>query len=274
MNLGQPIERPREHPLAHPVAQPPAEALEHPLEHQLEHPLEAESRTRARVLTAVSERGPVTASALGSLLALTPAAVRRHLDALAESGAIVQRDGPPGDRGRGRPARHWVLAPAGHDALADDYARLATQALSYLREAVGPGAVASFARSRVADLESRYAAALAPAGPDPAARAQALAEALARDGYAASARPVGDGSRTGVQVCQGHCPVQHVAEEFPQLCQAETDAFSRLLGVHVQRLSTLAGGQHVCTTFVPTFLPAAGAIPAAPVKGESACPTP
>jgi hypothetical protein len=46
--------------------------------------------------------------------------------------------------------------------------------------------------------------------------------------------------------------VQHVATEFPAFCEAETDAFSRLLGVHVQRLATLAGGHHVCTTFVPT----------------------
>ena len=39
---------------------------------------------------------------------------------------------------------------------------------------------------------------------------------------------------------------------FPELCEAETEAFSRLLGVHVQRLATLAQGDHVCTTFVPT----------------------
>jgi hypothetical protein len=45
--------------------------------------------------------------------------------------------------------------------------------------------------------------------------------------------------------------VQHVAAEFPQFCEAETEAFSRLLGVHVQRLATLAHGDHVCTTFVP-----------------------
>ena len=45
--------------------------------------------------------------------------------------------------------------------------------------------------------------------------------------------------------------MQHVATRFPQLCEAETEVFSRLLGVHVQRLATLAGGAHVCTTHVP-----------------------
>jgi predicted ArsR family transcriptional regulator len=67
------------------------------------------------------------------------------------------------------------------------------------------------------------------------------------------ARPVGQGGPlAGVQLCQGHCPMQHVAAQFPQFCEAETEAFSRMLGVHVQRLATLAGGEHVCTTFIPT----------------------
>ena len=59
-------------------------------------------------------------------------------------------------------------------------------------------------------------------------------------------------SAAGEQLCQHHCPVAHVAEQFPQLCEAETAAFASLLGVHVQRLATLAGGAHVCTTFIPT----------------------
>jgi predicted ArsR family transcriptional regulator len=210
-------------------------------------------RTRARVLAVVSEHGPVTASAIGRRLGLTPAAVRRHLDALAEQGAISARESVAAGsaRGRGRPARHWVVAEAGHEALAADYDHLAAAALRYLRDAIGPEAVASFARSRVADLETRYAGQLASAGTDPMARAEALVDALRGDGFAATVRPVGDGGLAGIQVCQGHCPVQHVAQEFPQLCEAETDAFSRLLGVHVQRLSTLARGQHVCTTYVP-----------------------
>jgi predicted ArsR family transcriptional regulator len=55
----------------------------------------------------------------------------------------------------------------------------------------------------------------------------------------------------GAQVCQHHCPVQHVAEEFPQLCEAETQVFAELLGTHVQRLATIAHGDGVCTTFIP-----------------------
>ena len=75
-----------------------------------------------------------------------------------------------------------------------------------------------------------------------------LADALTGDGYVASIRP----SVAGEQLCQHHCPVQHVAAEFPQLCDAETAALGRLLDVHVQRLATIAHGDGVCTTFIPS----------------------
>ena len=212
-----------------------------------------EQRTRERVLAAVSEHGPVTAAEVGRLLHLTPAAVRRHLDALAEQGAVEEHEaGAKGARGRGRPARAYVLSNRGHRALRTDYEGLAGDALRFLAETGGPEAVAAFSRQRFAGLEARYASRLASAGEDPAARADVLVEAMTEDGFAASARPVGAGALSGVQLCQGHCPVGRVAEEFPALCDAETAAISRLLGVHVQRLATLSRGAHVCTTFIPT----------------------
>jgi len=96
-------------------------------------------------------------------------------------------------------------------------------------------------------------------------RVQALAEALSADGYAASAGPapaIGpiDGPvRGGAQLCQHHCPVAHVAAEFPQLCEAETEAFGRLLGTPVQRLATIAHGDGICTTHVTSVGKAAPA---------------
>ena len=85
-------------------------------------------------------------------------------------------------------------------------------------------------------------------------RPEALADALTQDGYAATVRDIGGGT-LAVQLCQGHCPIQNVAGDFPQLCDAETLAFGKLLDVHVQRLSTLAGGGHVCTTHIPVGMP-------------------
>ena len=214
-----------------------------------------DARTRDRVRRTISEHGPVTAAALASSLGLTPAAVRRHLDVLAVQGAIEEREPAAtgaAARGRGRPARAYILSEAGHAGMDSDYDDVATSALAFLAEHAGADAVGVFARERNAELEQRYAAQLANAGQDVTARAEALATALTADGFAASTRPVGAGTPlAGVQLCQGHCPVQHVAAQFPAFCDAETDAFSRLLGVHVQRLATLAHGEHVCTTFIP-----------------------
>jgi predicted ArsR family transcriptional regulator len=41
-----------------------------------------------------------------------------------------------------------------------------------------------------------------------------------------------------------------VAARFPQLCEAETEAFARMLDTPVQRLATIAHGDGVCTTHV------------------------
>ena len=58
-----------------------------------------------------------------------------------------------------------------------------------------------------------------------------------------------------MQLCQHHCPIAHVATEFPQLCEAETRAFAEVLGTHVQRLATIARGDAACTTHVPLEAP-------------------
>jgi predicted ArsR family transcriptional regulator len=213
-----------------------------------------ESRTRDRVLRVVSQEGPVSITVLVERLGLTETAVRRQVDALHADGLVEAREAT-GPRRRGRPARAWVLTERGHRALVSDYDHLAGDALRFLRSTLGESAVQQFAAHRVASLEERYAERLEQAGDDTTDRVDALVDALTADGFAASARPVGEagaGPLTGIQLCQGHCPVQHVATEFPELCEAETEAFSRLLGVHVQRLATLAHGDHVCTTFVPT----------------------
>lgn len=212
----------------------------------------------------------MTTTDLVHRLGLTETAVRRHIDNLESEGLIEARDTPRDGR-RGRPARAWVLSAAGHTALTSDYDHLAESAVEFIRRTGGETAVAQFAQERVEAFERRFAEQLQMAGQDPTARARALAEALSAEGYAATLRPVhqvgSEAELTGVQVCQGHCPVQHVAAEFPQFCDAETQAFSRLLGVHVQRLATLAHGDHVCTTFVPAT-PARESVPA-PEKGKT-----
>jgi len=210
--------------------------------------------TRRRVLELVAERGPVSAAELARTLGLTAAAVRRHLGCLEQDGTIAVHDaGPAGHARRGRPARRYVVSTSGQAELGGGYTELATQAMRYLRRTAGDDAVAEFAAERNAAVVQRYAGRLTAT--DPHERAEQLAALLSADGYAASVRPVDGPQVPTVQLCQGHCPMQHAAEEFSELCEAEARGFSELLGTHVQRLATLAGGAHACVTNIPLSPP-------------------
>ncbi|MFC7216571.1 helix-turn-helix transcriptional regulator [Streptomyces polyrhachis] len=219
----------------------------------------SEHGTRNRVARSILDHGPSTAADLAERLGLTQAAVRRHLDTLLADGIVEPRDQRVyGARGRGRPAKVFALTDCGRDAFDQAYDQLAAEALRWIAHSAGGGergeaAVADFARARIAAQAARYAAELHDVPPKE--RAAALARALTQDGYAATARSAP--GAPGEQLCQHHCPVAHTAEQFPQLCEAETEVFSQLLGTHVQRLATIAHGDGVCTTFIPrtAFIP-------------------
>jgi predicted ArsR family transcriptional regulator len=211
-------------------------------------PVSPDRRTRDRVSQLLFERGAATAAELGAQLGLSPAAIRKHLDAMLADRLVEARDSRPiGPRRRGRPAKTFVLTAAARDSFPHFYDGIATAALRWIAEHGGPQAVSDFAAAQVSPLEERCRAALLSAGDDPLARAEALAEALTAEGYAANATTIASGG----QLCQHHCPVAHVAAEFPQLCDAETEVISRLIGTHVQRLATIAHGDGVCTTHIP-----------------------
>jgi predicted ArsR family transcriptional regulator len=219
-----------------------------------------EHSTRNRVARSILDHGPSTVADLAGRLGLTQAAVRRHLDSLVTENVIEPREQRVyGARTRGRPAKVFALTDCGRDAFDQAYDALAVDALRWIERTAGGGAageaaVAAFARDRLETQAEAYREAIEAAPPEQ--RTEALAKALSADGYAATARnaPVGE------QLCQHHCPVAHVAEQYPQLCEAETETFSRLLGTHVQRLATIAHGDGVCTTFIPkTTTPSASA---------------
>lgn len=211
-----------------------------------ETPRSADQPTRQRVVQSILVEGPSTAVALAERLDLTPAAVRRHLDQLLDDGGVEAREPRSvAVRGRGRPAKLFALTEHGREGFDQQYDDLAVQALRFLAETGGDAAVREFAERRVAFVEERFDVLIAerpessPAG--------LLAEIFSAEGYAAAVREI----PMGEQLCQQHCPVSHVAHEFPQLCEAETEAIGRVLDRHVQRLATIAHGDGVCTTSIP-----------------------
>ena len=206
-------------------------------------------RTRDQVARTILEHGPATAVDLALKLAITPAGIRRHLDSLIAEGVLTAREAHQSSanlRGRGRPAKVFVMTDIGREKFEHSYDDLAVSALKYMASKAGANLVEDFARSRAVDIERRAGLVIDSTQSLPE-RAQSLATFLSEEGFAANAHSRGSGE----EICQNHCPIAHVASEFPELCEAETEALSRLMGTHVQRLATIAHGDGVCTTFIP-----------------------
>ncbi len=204
-----------------------------------------DGQTRAAVVSLLVEDGPLTATEIAERLGISAAGVRRHLDALAADGDVETSSSGFGRRGRGRPAKWFQLTARGRGKLRHAYDDLAGAAMRKLREIGGEAAVEEFARDRVERIVAQVESVERTGSV--ADTVDQIAEALTSAGFSANTRNVG----AGMQICQHHCPVAHVAGEFPELCEAETAVFTELLGTHVQRLATIANGDCACTTHVP-----------------------
>lgn len=204
-------------------------------------------RTRDLVVRWILENGPASATSLAIELGFTPAGIRRHLDALVADGLLEARDPrAAANRGRGRPSKVFVMTDRGRETFEHSYDDLAVSALRFMAEKLGDSSLQAFAASRADEIERTLRPVIATSQ-NSQERIQALSDYLSAEGYAASV----ESREHGVELCQHHCPIAHVASQFPQLCEAETEAFSRVLGTHVQRLATIGHGDGVCTTYIP-----------------------
>ncbi len=212
--------------------------------------------TRDAIARLILEHGPATASTLSQSLALTPAGIRRHLELLVADGILEAREPRTAStRGRGRPSKVFLMTDAGRAQFEHTYDDLAVSALRFMASHSGEHLVASFAQARADEIETKaneYIEHNKTSRKND--KVALLAEFLTDQGYAASVEERG----LGEEICQHHCPIAHVASAYPQLCEAETQAFSRLLGTHVQRLATIAHGDGVCTTYIPQLTTTAG----------------
>lgn len=219
--------------------------------------------TRDKIVNIILHEGEMTAAELAERLDLTAAAIRRHLNSLIAQRTIdVQEQKTRGSRGRGRPASVYVLTEEGRSRFYQAYDEIAIEALSALAEALGGEAVEAIAEKRLANIEQIYLKKRAQnPTEDPV---NALADALMAAGITTTIQP----AVRGDQLCQHHCPVALVAEKFPQICEVENRMFSKLLGLHVQRLATIAHGDGVCTLHIPD-VPARGPVKVDPPRLRS-----
>ncbi len=214
-----------------------------------------ESRTRDQIARVILETGPATATALAKTLAVTPSGIRRHLDGLTADGILEARE--PHFRSlnsRGRPSKVFIITDIGREKFGHSYDDLAVSILKFVSSKSGGEIVKGFAESRALEIERKANLVLVREKKKSKKKSTVdiVADFLTSEGYAATVHDRG----VGQEILQHHCPIAHVAAEFPQICVAETEALARILGTHVQRLATIAHGDGVCTTFVPAGISA------------------
>ena len=74
--------------------------------------------TRRAIVLLLLESGSITAAEIGRQVGISAAGVRRHLDALVDGGDAEANPAAAWQHaGRGRPAKHYRLTPAGRGKL-------------------------------------------------------------------------------------------------------------------------------------------------------------
>lgn len=203
-----------------------------------------------RVVAALLDKGAATAVELATELELTPAAIRHHLDWLLGKDFVVASDqpafGPRIPQGRGRPSKFFSLTASGRQAFDQRYDDLAHAALSWALKSHGKNAIKEIAEIQMANNKVRWEDSISPTG-TLRERSNELAGVLNEDGYAASLSET-DGPM--VQLSFHRCPVESVAKEFPEICEAEMCAIGETLNAHVTRIATIATGAEICTAII------------------------
>jgi predicted ArsR family transcriptional regulator len=198
---------------------------------------------RRRVLELL-KRQARTASELARELGVTVAAVRQHVDALAERGLVEPTPQPP--RGRGRPATRWSLTSLADGFFPDRHADLTVSLIRSLRSSLGEDGLSQVIRARDAELIDGYRARLDRAAKTGLRRrVEALARIRTEEGYMAEIRT---DAGAGLLLVEHHCPICEAATTCTSLCRSELEVFRAVLGddVTVEREQHLLSGDQRC----------------------------
>ena len=193
---------------------------------------------RADVVMELKGQGSLTAKDTSHRLRLSMNAVRHHLKELEASGLVVHvRE----HRGVGAPAFMYRLSAAGEALFPRRYEDAVGRLLDYVVEREGRAAAVEVLEAKYRELALELMPTLVDA--TPAERLEAVARALAVEGYMPEVRPDGP---DGLQLVEHNCPIQQVAERFPEVCEAEARFLAEVLVATVTRGTHIASGCGTC----------------------------
>ena len=196
------------------------------------------SGIRADLLVVLRKEQPLTAGDLAERFGLTANAVRRHLRTLEDAGLVRYARVA---RGVGAPGYEYSLTEAGEQLFPRAYASPLADALDIVRAEQGSEGVTGIFRRRWEALAEAEAPALARL--PLSERARALAALLTANGYMAEAESP---SPHEAHIREHNCAMREIAQRFPEVCSAEAEFISEILGASVERRAHMMHGCRAC----------------------------
>jgi DeoR family suf operon transcriptional repressor len=196
---------------------------------------------RGEILVELKRAQPLTAKDLAAKLGVSLNAIRHHLKELEAEG-LLQYDRQ--NRGVGAPVFAYRLSPAADALFPRRYEATLLELLDRVVASQGREAAVQVLEAHFATLAERLKAELVDA--PPARRLEAVARALADEGYMAEWRGLGGRGETAGTLTEHNCAIVAVAERFPELCTAEARFLEEVLGAAVDRRAHILGGCGSC----------------------------
>ena len=192
---------------------------------------------RASILVELKRSPGLTAMDLAERLGASLNAIRHHIKEL-EADLLVEHDRCR--KGVGAPVFLYRLSSEGESLFPRRYEETLMQLLRGLVEREGREAATAMLSSQFDSLESSLAAQLE--GTSLEERLEIVARALAEEGFMPEWRSTPDGGA----LMEHNCAILAVAEQFPEVCEAEERFLSRTLGADIERRSHILSGCSAC----------------------------
>ncbi len=198
-------------------------------------------RTRRQILEILKRKGRASLQGLASELGLVPVTVRSHLAILQREGLVSSQEA----RGKvGRPRFLYSLTSAANQHFPQANGSLINRLIDSVRELHGPAKVEQIfdEMSQAWAEESRHRV----EGLALEERVAEMAAIRTEEGALADWCKV----EGGYLIRQHNCPVPEVACGHPEICKAELEYLTSLLGKKTTRVEWLSDGGNACIYFV------------------------
>ena len=195
-------------------------------------------KTRRQILDILKRRGSATLEELAKEIGLSSVTIRAHLSLLERDDLIASEE----VRGKvGRPHFVYSLTEHADQHFPTAYHQIAHRFLECFKDVATPqqmDLLINKVAQRWADEKTGRLV-----GKGLAERVSEVARIRTEEGAIAE----WERCNGSFVIHQHHCPASRIALLHPEVCQAELEYLRRLLGVSVERVSSIRGGELRCS---------------------------